>query len=170
MDLHNLTCSCDASFSCWRLQVLLKMQPTAAHVQTQHMLKTSFAHIFSCVHNTSSYTMRSCVRTRNHSSFSYSNSLSHTLLFFSLKSSQVISVPPCHDVIMRQCFLVGLSLLTFPSSVRITFRQLACIFLVLSFMDSLLSLTRKTDVHLSHYLAILHTAHCLWGWQAAIYV
>lgn len=75
--------------------------------------------------------------------FHTQTSHTHCCFFYSVVKPGYLA-SPIYDVILSQRFLVGLSFLSFPSPVRIIFRQSPCIFLVLSYIDSLLSLTLVT--------------------------
>lgn len=93
------------------------------------------------------YAVWARVSIHNHSSFSYSNFQTHThthtcFVFFPLLKPGCLA-SSFYDVILSQPSVVGLSPPTSPSPVRIIFRQSPCVYLVLSYIDSLLSLTLK---------------------------
>lgn len=86
----------------------------------------------------------------------------HTVVFFPLLKPGCLA-SSFYDVILSQPSAVGLSPLTSPSPVRIIFRQSPCVYLVLSYIDFLLSPTLKNRCS-------PFTLHCcftesLWGYS-----
>lgn len=178
MDLHSLTCSCDASFpSVQRVKrtystgdwVLLKMQPTAAHAQTQLMLKQFplLAFLLCKLYITQVHIQCGHVSAPAITAHFHTQTHIPTHCCFFPSSSQVILAPRCHDVILWHCNAFCLAYLSrlFPLSSENNIYTATLYFFLGSFMESLLSLTLKADVHLSHYLVLLHPAHRLRGWQ-----
>lgn len=127
------------------------LNPTYAAKTTPH------APVFHTHHQVDSVrSVGTCLHPQSQLIFTHT----HTVVFFPLLKPGCLA-SSFDDVILSQPSVVGLSPLTSPSPVRIIFRQSPCVYLVLSYIDFLLSPTLKNRCS-------PFTLHCcftesLWG-------